>query len=298
MTTRTTPRSDAVTTERRVQMIAALAEAVALDTCGHGPVDPARIIEAIPDLTWSQGDYGSSFDGLIEFDGVDFHIYVNAEHCRFDAGQGVFTLAHELGHYVIDEHRIWLKAHPNCSILFRAAHQERPHEYEADVFANHLMLPTASFRARVRSPEPDAAAIIDVATYFRTSLTSAAIRFCELEPFPCAIIAWSATGACRWVRTSPRVQAWFPAVVQTLDGPRAGSATAHMLADGRASTRIRTQTAPVTTWFPDLRIAARSAVPELTEQAIPLGRHGAITVLSSPTWHALTHFGGCAPEAP
>lgn len=282
----------------RLRLIAALAEALAKEYCGVGPVDPVRIIDALPDLTWSQGSYGASFDGLIEYDGLDFHIYINGDRCcRFDIGRGVFTLCHELGHYYIDEHRLWLKAHPNrshCSILFRPAHQERPHEREADIFASNLMLPATAFRQRVHAPAPGAEAIIEAAAHFRTSLTSTAIRFCELEPFPCAIIRWTEAGVCQWVRASPRVQSWFPAIARVLTGPRTTSATAQVLAEAGTQACVRTVTAPLTTWFPDMRPATRDGGPALTEQAIPLGRHGVLTVLSSPAWGGLTHFEGDA----
>lgn len=282
---------------RRVHAIAALAEALALDAFGFDPIDPVQLIDAIPELTWSQGSYGESFDGLIEFDGWDFHIYTNRDRCcRADAGRGAFTLGHELGHYFIDEHRLWLKANPHrshCSFLFRPAQDERLHERDADVFACNLMLPAASFRKRVGNPEPDAEVILHVADHFRTSLTSTAIRFCELEPFPCAIIKWSERGACQWVRQSPRVQAHLPGVARSLDGPRAASATALALADGGMSSRLRSVIVPAATWFPGLEYAslpwgaAMESSRELTEQAIPLGRHGVITVLSSQAWAAL-----------
>ena len=106
------------------------------------------------------------------------------------------------------------------------------------------------------------------------------------------------TGVCQWVRASPRVQSWFPAIARILTGPRATSATAQVLAEGGALARLRAVQAPLETWFPGLQPATRDAGPVLTEQAIPLGRHGVLTVLSSPAWGDLAHFAGDATGTP
>lgn len=280
---------------RRLQTIADQAEGLALDRFGFDPVDPAQILDDIPDLTWSQGDYGECFDGLIEYDGRDFHIYANRERfSRADAGRGAFTLGHELGHYFIDEHRLWLKANPHrshCSFIFQSTQDSGIHEREADVFACNLLLPAASFRKRVRCPCPGADVILDTAAYFRTSITSTAIRFCELEPFPCAIIKWSEAGACQWTRLSPRVHACFPSVARTLDGMRAASATVQALAAGATDTTLRTATSTAEAWFPRVedilmhqRVSLDQQWPVITEHAIPLGRYGVLTVLSCHAW--------------
>ena len=52
----------------------------------------------------------NTFDGMTIFDKGDFYIHINLDNGnRADKERGRFTLAHELGHYFIDAHRIGLK---------------------------------------------------------------------------------------------------------------------------------------------------------------------------------------------
>src|SRR5689334_23997225 len=53
--------------------------------------------------------YGNCFDGLLEYEAGEFHVYCNVDRGNIPGGaRARFTLAHELGHYFIDEHRIAL----------------------------------------------------------------------------------------------------------------------------------------------------------------------------------------------
>jgi hypothetical protein len=277
----------------RERSIAVLAEGLALDAFGHGPVDPERLIEESDGLTMSRGSYGDSFDGMLEYDGTGFHIYANMDRlAQLKEGRGAFTLAHELGHYYIDEHRHWMEENPGKSLpslLFSSLAKDAPHEREADYFASNLILPRPSFRARVRAPAPSADIILDTADYFRCSITSTAIRFCELEPFPCAIIRWSAAGAYQWARLSPRVQGTFGISARDLTGIRAESLTADVLCSGTRPTCPRTTITEA--WFPwaeersqrkHARLEHYSAA--IDEHVIPMGDYGCLTVLCG---HAL-----------
>jgi hypothetical protein len=280
----------------RERSIAVLAEGLALDAFGFGPVDPERLIEETDGLTMSRGSYGDSFDGMLEYDGAGFHIYANMDRLsRLKEGRGAFTLAHELGHYYIDEHRHWMEEHPGKSLpslLFSSLAKDAPHEREADCFASSLILPTPSFRARVRAPAPSAEVILDTADFFRCSITSTAIRFCELEPFPCAIIRWSTTGTCQWARMSPRVQGTFGTAARDLTGIRSASLTAEVLRGGSRPSRPRITVTEA--WFPwaEERAQRKHARLEhysatIDEHVIPMGDYGCLTVLCG---HALANL--------
>ena len=54
--------------------------------------------------------YEDAFDGMTIYDRNKFYIHLNTDRGnRNDSERGRFTLAHELGHYFIDAHRIGLK---------------------------------------------------------------------------------------------------------------------------------------------------------------------------------------------
>ncbi|GDY13116.1 hypothetical protein LBMAG53_19940 [Planctomycetota bacterium] len=291
-----TSRRSALDPQREREIIAR-AESIARDQFGDGPIDPEQLIQA-EGITLSRGNYGESFDGLLEYDGLGFHIYANMDRLqRLDEGRGVFTLGHELGHYFIDEHRLWMQANPGIShpcFLFSSHSKDALHEREADLFASSLLMPTASFRRRVRSPAPGAEVILDTATFFRCSVTSTAIRFCELEPFPCAIIRWSASGEYQWGRMSSRVRGRYGSFARDLTAGRSQSLTAETLRAAPGSAQQGKRTTVSELWF--LGCEERSQrhgadlqhlLAVLDEHVIPLGNYGVLTVLSGHTWATL-----------
>ncbi len=282
----------------REEEIALLAESLATDAFGYGYVDPIELIEQAGDITLSCGSYGDAFDGLLEYDGSGFHIFANEERfTRLDEGRGAFTLGHELGHYYIDEHRLWMEANPgesHPSFLFSAETNGVPHEREADIFASNLVMPRISFRRFVRSPAPGAEVIVATAEHFRCSRTSTAIRFCELEPFPCAIIRWSGTGEFLWGRMSARVKATYGSLARNLSGIRGASLTAEAIAKGVGAESHGRRPTVSEAWFPwaeerSMRKGARlehhAAI--IDEHVIPLGQYGCLTLLCGHAWSGL-----------
>lgn len=282
--------------DQRLQSIADFAESIAQDRFGDEPVDPVQIINSCRDLTWSAGTYGDCFDGLLESDGSRFHIYINQDRCsRIEGGRGSFTLAHELGHYFIDEHRHWLQVHPHrshCSFVLQAEELQPPHEREADVFATNLLIPRQRFRKLVGSPAPNAELIRTTSGHFRTTLSATAIRFTELEPFPCVVIKWE-NGVQKWAKYSPRVTQHYGAVAKHLNGVLSESLTASALRGDIDITKGLKQPTVAEAWFPSLETQAERwrgslelCVP-LEEWIISLGRFGILTVLCGHAWTTL-----------
>ena len=71
----------------------------------NGRVEP-EIIAGKNGITFNYGEYADSFDGMIECENGQFHIYINTnrlQHAYSDRAR--FTFAHELGHFFIDNHR-------------------------------------------------------------------------------------------------------------------------------------------------------------------------------------------------
>src|SRR5690606_21240802 len=69
-----------------------------------GRIEPEHIAKKNK-IFHSYGEYSDAFDGLIECEDGEFHIYINTdrlEHAYSDRAR--FTFGHELGHYYIDDH--------------------------------------------------------------------------------------------------------------------------------------------------------------------------------------------------
>jgi Zn-dependent peptidase ImmA (M78 family) len=265
----------------RAGEIAELAEAVADEYCPTDPVDPEQIARA-KRITISFGDYGeATFDGLLEHKDGRHHIFCNVERVgQRDSPRGRFTLAHELGHYYIDEHRVALsrgRVGPHSS----QCEYESPilAEQEADHFAANLLLPTARFVERTSSAPVGLEGILDLSERFKTSITATAIRYAAADIAPCAVIKWNWKGFA-WKRLSGSA---FRAYLR-----RTYQAARDLPEDCPTRKALARQTPPecgyfeagttAAAWFPRIKTGEwRDAI--FIEQAIPLGRFGVLTFL-------------------
>lgn len=107
-----------------------------------------------------------------------------------------FTVAHEIGHFVIPYHRELGNVCASRSVERFDTKMPRP-ELEANEFAAELLLPTAAVRNSFNLHDPSLANIGAVATAFGTSLTATVYRFLELSDLPCTMV-WSAGRKAHW----------------------------------------------------------------------------------------------------
>ena len=126
-------------------------------------------------------DYEDAFDGMLVWDPPMFHIHLNQAKGNFPTSKrGRFTLAHELGHYIINSHREGLRRgifnpHPSNQALV----QKYEIEKEADYFASCLLMPREKLRKFTGGRKFSLSIIEEVSEAFQVSLTSAVIRFAE-----------------------------------------------------------------------------------------------------------------------
>lgn len=258
----------------RMDELEQLADAV-LDEYGREvPIDPVRILNQLR-LSVSYNDYGDSFDGLLEYKGGRFHVYCNTRRCPRGATRSRFTLAHELGHYFIDEHRRCLiggvSPHQSVAGFLSGNRVER----EADFFASSLLMPRERFTKPAH--HEGLTGVLRLARDFDVSVTAAAIRFASLDLEPCAVFYWL-DGTVRWRRLSPTFfEVRFMRTVEDLvDIPR-DCATAKVIRAGKSGEVIGCATTAAS-WF---RAISNSSDHNLLlmEQAVGLGQYGAVTML-------------------
>lgn len=119
-----------------------------------------------------------------------------------EAGRKNFTIAHEIGHFV-------LPGHDHASVACTAAEigdrvdgsMEPEMEREANEFAAELLMPAELVEVIVRGAAPTLDMIEKIAREFGASLSAAALRFCDLAAEKCAVV-WSTDGAIQWVKRS------------------------------------------------------------------------------------------------
>ena len=85
-----------------------LAESIALDY--QDTITPLDKIIEDEEIGLFYDSFGDTFDGMTVFDKDRFFMHINTfRGNRPNTPRGRFTIAHELGHYFIDNHRIGLK---------------------------------------------------------------------------------------------------------------------------------------------------------------------------------------------
>ena len=127
--------------------------------------------------------YGrDTFDGMTIYDNDKFYIHINTDlGNKHNSPRGRFTLAHELGHYYIDSHRIGLKKgllKPHPSRTNRK--QFNKIEREADYFASCLLMPEERF-SKDFYRKPFNIELIDfLKEKYSVSRTACAFRFADI----------------------------------------------------------------------------------------------------------------------
>ncbi len=276
----TRPKMNSERASHRLAEISALADEVAEEICpGTGRVDPFEIAAhlSIPVLA---GNYRNAFDGLLEFRGGEFYIYYDAERLGGPDNSRVrFTVAHELGHWYIDEHRECLKQGVKPHGSWTGFVSDNAVEREADCFAAHLLMPRSRFSPKACAIGPNLKEIFELAQEFDVSRTSCVVRYVNSNVYACAVVLVSPENRISWICTSkiladrvyPTVR---PGVLDNATG------TLGRIARANADPDFGIHDGPVdaSTWF---RYADGSRDEELFEEVVSLGRFGTLIFLST-----------------
>lgn len=165
-----------------------LAEFISDDFCPKGMILP-EIIAIQSGITYNYGEYGNYFDGVLEHDAGEFHIYLNKQIIQYkDNTRLRFSFAHELGHFFIDEHRNALKKGKS---LHRSYHKLLPKniiENEADYFASNLLMPPKRFLQFINKKKFDFSVIESLSKEFGTSLSATLFKFVEIGNHPIMVV--------------------------------------------------------------------------------------------------------------
>lgn len=239
-------------------------------------------------ITVSFNHYGNAFDGALEHKSGRFHIYCNLDRVRNRSSpRARFTLAHELGHFHIDEHRAALESGlaPMHGSFCNRTEAEFVVEHEADEFASHLLLPSGRYEQFLAEKNMPAGLpqVVAVADRFDVSLQATAIRHCQSDASACGIVMWR-NGEVPWSMVSRHWELeGYRRPRRDLAAIAAGSATAkaHAEQSSGAMSRFGAVHESVTTtsyWFGGVQSGGcKDAV--LVEQAIKLGNYGVLTLL-------------------
>lgn len=133
--------------------------------------------------------------GRIYHDGKNAIIKVNSK--VSDAGQRNFIISHELGHFLTDD----ISKH-NCDSTDLLSYTSKNEtENKANVFAAELLMNSKWFKEFTEKKLFNKFLLEEIANYFKTSITSAAIRYTQSGYYPIAIVL-TQNGFTKWAAFS------------------------------------------------------------------------------------------------
>ena len=151
------------------------------------PVDPIAIAESLDIVVEPKPDTAGGVSGTLVRHQDMFGI-MYATHIDNDGFQR-FSIAHEIGHYVLDGHVDHIFPSGDDLHSSKAGFVSGdPFELEADHFAAGLLMPDPLFSREVRRFGDGLEAVEGMARACRTSLTATAIRYAETATVPVAVV--------------------------------------------------------------------------------------------------------------
>lgn len=188
--------------EIRKEELSELAEFIADDYFPETMVQPEIIVKK-NNISYNTGSYGKCFDGIIECKNGKFHMYFSDYRIGDIYSQrGRFTVAHELGHYYIEEHRTALemnyaRSHPS----FIDFSSDNVVEMEADFFASSLLIPKQRLLKDIANKKFSFALIKKLQNKYNVSLTAMLLKFASIGNHPIMIVV-SIDAKIKWFKYS------------------------------------------------------------------------------------------------
>ena len=102
-----------------------------------------------------------------------------------------YSLAHEIGHLAIASRQQHGGSYTKHRVpTSRYDHGDKHEERLCEAIAAELLMPVEAFRRQVSEVGSTLSNIPYLSDIFQTSITSTAIRYCELLPEPCLLVRW------------------------------------------------------------------------------------------------------------
>lgn len=227
-----------------------------LDCGGHLPDVAARLGLTIKEVE------AATFEGaLLRIVGTPLGT-IALQRNFAEPGRKRFTLAHEIGHYVLPNQQETLSP-CRVSTIESWSTSLSPAEIDANTFAAEILLPRALVNADLNMP-PTLDVVRRLAQRFGTSLTAAAVRLVELTSFRAAVVV-SRGGRAAWYRSSRE----FSRAVRT--GPLDPRTLAYD--HFRDATPAETAHVPAEAWLYETNLIPGAL---LWEHSLPLRSYGVV----------------------
>jgi len=237
------------------------------------PVNLSTLLEKEEISLFPKNDSPEGVSGMLIRVGDNYCIVYSAYYQN--KGFERFCIAHELGHYFLDDH-----SHLNIDRLHKSNAgflSQDKYEQEADIFASGLLMPEELFKDNIVNYPIGLDGIIGMAELCQTSLTATAIRYAELINKPLIVIL-STDGIINFCKVSEKIRFMKNKEIPQKGHPIPKNTATYSLAKNRARVLQRERDSMVSD-LSDWIETERSK--EAFEEVIGLGRYGRVlTVIS------------------
>lgn len=244
-------------------------------------VDPKAILIA-KGIGVHANHYPENFDALLACRRGKFHVHLNLRKIDNDQScpRARFSLAHELGHFFIDEHRMQLlagrKSHASSCGMFDGS--DSIEEQEADHFAANLLMPPSRFVPMADDHGSPLETILFLRESFDVSLTATALQYVQHVSDRAIVLRWRTDGSLAWTRPGVgyRADGYRSTRFKTQGSLPDDSATGRVMS-GAESRAVGTLT--MASVFLNVALdGGRNTV--VAEESISLGSYGVLTIIS------------------
>jgi Zn-dependent peptidase ImmA (M78 family) len=262
----------------RFKELALLAESIANENFVNGKTDLDAILLK-NNIKLIKGNYEDYFEGNLVHELKKFFLYLNMDLLSESQNPRIrFTIAHELGHYFIDEHRNLLKR--GTSLSFNDKSNNSEIEKEANHFASFLLMPSQRFKSLSQKYEKGLSAILSLANTFESSIDSTSIQYIKSNCCAGLVIRWNEDRSIRFSFCS----ADFAALAKTSLRPIIKKSNEYLgnlkreLALETYKYQILERATPLSRWLASI---VPGSVDDLIalEQNIKLGKYGGMTLI-------------------
>ncbi|HGM9705432.1 TPA: ImmA/IrrE family metallo-endopeptidase [Proteus mirabilis] len=113
-------------------------------------------------------------------------------------GRKNFTIAHEIGHYVLHLEKLIGNKELRKNILYNNELHDKETEKEADLFAAHLLMPETDVIAQIKNKPIDFNLIKSLSTRYNTSITATTCHVVSMSITPLAAILVTSENQTKW----------------------------------------------------------------------------------------------------
>jgi len=262
----------------RYDELAELAESIANENFNNGKTDLDLILEK-KNIKLIKGNYEKYFIGTLYHKSKRFTIHLNMDMLRETHMPRIrFTVAHELGHFFIDEHRNLLTN--GTSLSFNNLHNKTNIEREANHFASFLLMPEQRFAARSAELEQGIRGILRLATEFESSIECTAIHYMKLNYCNGLLIRWNEDNSVKSYLCSPsfaRLNGSGHRPLIQISNSYLDSMKAHFKNSDQTFEILESVTT-LSKWLANTRPRSNGDVTAL-EQTIKMGHYGGLTLI-------------------